>query len=492
MLALLLILAGPPARGDEPTIVYGPDRGFEGCLAMHGEAVIAEQAADRLFTPASVLKLLVAAAALHHLGPDHRASTSVLASGPILPDERGSAAGRPAGRAPHHALHGDLLVRAAGDPTWSARFHADDPRRPLRQVVEALRARGVTRIDGDLLIDVSAFPGRPSPASRAIAEVAFGYGAATSALAIDEGTLGIEIAPGPRIGEPPRIDVPPWAGLRVRNLATTVGAERDGKGTVDFQPTWDGNTLVVRGEYPISEPPYRIPLAVPDPDRHAGRALVALLAEAGIELTGELRLSRTPVPVRGDSATPLVELRSAPLRQWLEAILADSHNWTAEMLSRQLALVVHGEGRDELGLELLSDLLVKTVGVPANTFHLDDASGLSPYDLLSPRTTVELLRWAQRQSWGPLFADALASAGHGTLGAWPPLPTGTRAKTGTLRNALGLAGYVPLGAGRASAGEPLVFACFLSHRPDERPVLRRELASRVHGFVRAAKAANRP
>ncbi|MCG8460484.1 MAG: D-alanyl-D-alanine carboxypeptidase/D-alanyl-D-alanine-endopeptidase [Holophagales bacterium] len=436
---------------------------------MRGNEVVAEERADQLFTPASVAKLVVTAAALHHLGLDHRATTGVSLAGSVHGSE----------------LRGDLVVRAGGDPTWSRRFLAEAPRAPLERVAGELRRRGIRRITGDLVIDVSAFPGRPFPTSRASGDVAFAFGAPTSALAVDENTIEVEIAPGAAVESPARIrSATPDSttgsapGFTLRSLAVTVGRERHGEGTVDFQAEWDGPELVIRGEYPISEPPYRLAVAVGDGSLHAGRALGQILGEKGIVVGGRARVSHQPA-----AGTVILELRSPPLSEWLEPILADSHNWLSEMLLRQLAHVESGEGRDQIGLEILSRFLEEEVMLDSESFFLEDASGLSPFDLLTPRAVVDLLRWVWRQPWRDIYIRALAAPGKGTLATWPGLPPGARAKTGTLTHTLGLAGYLlPPGAPREA--EPLVFACMLNHRTEDRPSLRRELVGRIRGFER--------
>ena len=81
-------------------------QGSVGCLAVQGSRVLESTRADQRHAPASVQKLAVAAAALEQLGPDFRVHTRIEAVGE-LKDGR---------------LDGDLVVRAAGDPTWSRRF----------------------------------------------------------------------------------------------------------------------------------------------------------------------------------------------------------------------------------------------------------------------------------------------------------------------------------------------------------------------------------
>jgi D-alanyl-D-alanine carboxypeptidase/D-alanyl-D-alanine-endopeptidase (penicillin-binding protein 4) len=378
-------------------------------------------------------------------------------------------------------LEGDLVVLAAGDPSWSSRFFAEDPRLPLKQLASQLMAGGVRRVEGDLVVEVGRFPGRPFPPSRAVSEVAYGWAAPTSALAVDENMLRVEMGPGKRVGEPGTLRLltghAEGNALRLENHIRTVEGERHGKGTVDFQPVWESGTLVARGEYPISESSYTVKLATPRPDLAAGLALRTVLENHGVEIIGEVRVLPRGGSVAG--RRELARFAGSTLAELLPTILEDSSNWHAEMLLRVLAAELHGEGRDTTGIDVESLFLREVVGLPADSFELDDASGISPYNLLSPETVVALLRWVWHQPWRELFLDALASPGEGTLKVWGRLPP-LAAKSGTVRHSLALAGYLNL----RPAAEPVIFAIFLNHRGEERHALRAEIVRLLRLFGR--------
>src|SRR5688572_1643020 len=90
---------------------------------------------DRLFLPASNLKLLTTAIALDRLGPAHRLATRLYFGGETLPDG---------------TLRGDLVIRGAGDPTFGSRASGDDP---FEAWATALHDAGVRRIEGRLVGD---------------------------------------------------------------------------------------------------------------------------------------------------------------------------------------------------------------------------------------------------------------------------------------------------------------------------------------------------
>jgi D-alanyl-D-alanine carboxypeptidase/D-alanyl-D-alanine-endopeptidase (penicillin-binding protein 4) len=466
LLATGLLGCLSPAFADEESKL---NRGFEGCYATRGAGdgssqIVAAELEDSLFVPASVQKLFTAIVALHHLGPDYRVETPLRAFGTL---SSGS-------------LRGDLVVEASGDPTWNRDFYQKDPRAPLRQIAHSLRAAGVLVVEGDLVIDVGAFPGWDYPPSRPIAEMAFGYSSPVSALAIDQNTTRWWIGPGTKLGERARIrGIDPR--LEVTNSSTTVGPERDGRGSLEILPIWDSSRLIVRGEFPISEREFQLDVSVPHPDEWAGSELLRILREEGVAVRGKLRLTSGLAEL--SSARPIATFRSLPLRELLEPILTDSDNWYAEMLLRLVAREVTGQGRLDAGIDVLDAFMTDVVGADLGSFAFEDGSGLSVENLVTPRATVQLLEFAWRQEWRDVLLDSLATPQRGTLEHWPKvLPIRVMAKTGTLKYATSLAGYVDPQTALPGASAPLTFACFLNHRQGLRQVQRGEIARRLRDW----------
>ncbi|MEO1088896.1 MAG: D-alanyl-D-alanine carboxypeptidase, partial [Acidobacteriota bacterium] len=162
-----------------------------GCLAVHGDTVLEAVAPERRKTPASVQKLAVTAAALHALGPQFRVTTRVLAAGTVLKDRGGE------GR-----LRGDLVLEAAGDPTWNDDFFEGGAAEPLAALGRAVRGAGINAVDGDLVVDLSRFPGRRG--AEAEGEVADGprrrRRTAGEARQVDDQVAVDGVYPGPADG----------------------------------------------------------------------------------------------------------------------------------------------------------------------------------------------------------------------------------------------------------------------------------------------------
>src|SRR5277367_5856640 len=155
-LAAAPLLAAPVKSLQEriAAVLSAPDlsRGFWGIEVSSlatGETLYSQNS-DKLFTPASNTKLFVTAAALALIGPDYKFLTTVETAGTL--DRYGR-------------LNGDLVLVGHGDPNPSGRAlpydgrtrRNDDPLQALEALADALVAKGVKFVDGDVVADDSFF-----------------------------------------------------------------------------------------------------------------------------------------------------------------------------------------------------------------------------------------------------------------------------------------------------------------------------------------------
>jgi D-alanyl-D-alanine carboxypeptidase/D-alanyl-D-alanine-endopeptidase (penicillin-binding protein 4) len=101
-------------------------------------------------------------------------------------------------------------------------------------------------------------------------------------------------------------------------------------------------------------------------------------------------------------------------------------------------------------------------GVKKGDVLLEEGSGLSRRDIITPEATVALLSYMNRSRWAEVYRSALPVAGvDGTLQnrmKGTPAAGNVRAKTGTLRYVYTLSGYVT-----TAAGERLAFSIMLNN-----------------------------
>jgi serine-type D-Ala-D-Ala carboxypeptidase/endopeptidase (penicillin-binding protein 4) len=416
---------------------------------------------SRLFIPASNAKLIVSAAASALLPPDWRVKTSVY-GGPIVGG----------------VLQGDLVLYGRGDPTMDKRCYAADstlagvcdvdPFARFRQLVGALRARGVRVISGDIVGDGSYFEPTLVHPNWESFDLNWWYAAPVSGLGFHDNSIDFDWQPGPAVGAPAAIAINPDlgdVGFENRTLTVPPGGESDIGDRFFRQP----GTLQIwaEGTVALDNPRRTESFAVPDPNLYAARGLRQALLDAGIAVTGTTRSTTDSLlyaQVR--RAAPLAEVQSRPLRDWIFPILNTSHNCFAEMLLKQLGKQFGKAGSWPEGLAVERRFLIDSVKVDSTQFSLSDGSGLSSSNLVSPLAFTQLLRFMRRHPRFGAFAAGLPLAGMaGSLRnrfLATPLAGRVRAKTGSIARVQSLSGYIELGGGKA-----LTFSVEANHHAED-------------------------
>ena len=431
--------AAPPAASrlterlravlDEPPF----DRALWGVAIMDPSGrLVFERNSDRLFVPASNVKLVVSAVATALLGPDYRFRTSVYAAGTV---DGGT-------------LSGDLVLYGRGDPSLSDRYY---PTRftAFEGLADGLRASGITRVAGDVVGDASWFDSLTIHPSWEAYDLSWWYAAPVSALGFNDNSVDFRITPS-LPGLPPQISFAPDLGMvQFTNRARTVPV--DSPRTLDFQRLPGGNVIYAVGDVPMDMRPRTENVSVQDGALYAATAFRAALASRGIEVTGRVRATYDPAAYAAARVSaPVAEHTSRPLPDMIEPILRDSHNWYAEMLLKTMARELTGSGSWDSGLALERRFLVDSMRVDSTMFSLADGSGLSHWNLMTPRAFVQLLRRMRTHPRGAGFREALpVSGGEGTLRyrSRGGLSGRVRAKTGSIATVNTLSGYLESGSG---------------------------------------------
>jgi D-alanyl-D-alanine carboxypeptidase/D-alanyl-D-alanine-endopeptidase (penicillin-binding protein 4) len=162
--------------------------------------------AGKLMMPASNMKIVTLAGAAETLGWDYRFTTTLSTKADV---------------ADGHLL-GDLIVRSDGDPTINTRNKRSDA--ALDEWAAALRAAGITSVEGRVIGDDQAFDDEGLGAGWAWDYLQAGYAAPVGALQFNENTATLTITPSPLPGDPAIVTLTPGAGYDIVNRAVTGAA----------------------------------------------------------------------------------------------------------------------------------------------------------------------------------------------------------------------------------------------------------------------------
>src|SRR3984893_11290328 len=175
---------------------------------------------QQLFVPGSTTKLLTEGTALELLGGDYRFHTKIYRTGPIKKDG---------------TLDGDLILVGSGDYDLSNRIQPDgtlafededhtyggpdskglagDTLLVVREFAEQIADKGIKRVKGKLLVDVSLFPE---------GERELGTGIVISPIVVNDNVIDVIASPGATEGAPVTLTISPkTAYVSILNQATT-------------------------------------------------------------------------------------------------------------------------------------------------------------------------------------------------------------------------------------------------------------------------------
>jgi serine-type D-Ala-D-Ala carboxypeptidase/endopeptidase (penicillin-binding protein 4) len=448
-------------RAEAALTAGGAEKAYWGALIVDAETgeTLYSLNADRYFKPASNVKLFTTTMALATLGPDFRTRTTIESS--EAPDRNG-------------LLRGDLVLVGRGDANLSNRVfpfskqgeHAGPADKALEQLVEQVVAHGVKQIRGDIVADDSYFALQRFPSGWTVDDTVWGYGAAVSAIAVNDNTLGLQVRPGGGVGMLARIAWDPWPGLySVRNETRTVAA-----GTADAMLSLardpESRVFILGGTVAADAPSRLLSLAVQEPAEMAAAQLKKLLEARGVHIAGRSRARHFGDPgTQGHAGEGkiLAERLSPTLIEDMRLTNKLSQNLHAELMLRVAA-------KEASGAETMDDALKfaaqfrERIGLVPEDVTLTDGSGLSRNGLVTPRSLVAVLSYAAKQPWGEAFAATLPIAGEdGTLENRMKNTAAAgriHAKTGTINNIAGLSGYAT-----TLKGEKLIFSFFANNNP---------------------------
>jgi serine-type D-Ala-D-Ala carboxypeptidase/endopeptidase (penicillin-binding protein 4) len=346
---------------------------------------------NKALIPASVTKLVTAAAALREFPPGTRFETRLLANG----EQNGK------------ILNGDLVLKGGGDPSFKPAT--------LAELVTRLARSGIREIRGDLLVDDSYFDSVRVDASRSDTErVDKAYDAPVGAMSFNWNTVAVYVRPAQHAGQPAQVVVEPASDyIRIRGeVKTGVGRGRPRVGVRRIaDPSHPGDTIEVNGFIGQQVEEVMAYKNITQPDLFSGENLRQELRRQGISVSGRVRRgtaafgARTLASVQGDTVQEIiVEMNKA------------SNNFVAEMLAKNLSAHSQPPGNLERGMAIIREYM-RSLGLSELEYTLVNPSGLTRDNKLSARALVRVLQdMGGNFQYAPEFMASLPIAGvDGTL-----------------------------------------------------------------------------
>ena len=399
--------------------------------------------ADKLFSPASLLKLFTTSSALLLLGSDYQYKTTIYTDGNIK----------------NHTLHGNLVIKGSGDPSISNRFIDGSVNVVFEMWADSLKKLGIKKIDGNIIGDDDNFDEVRLGKGWSHEVINNWFAPPSGALCFNDNSISITIVPT-EPGMPADITIEPNSEYKFLKKVVTISSKNEPN--IEISKKNGSQVISVSGLISKDSPAKKFYVSVDDPTEYFLYSLYNTLTDNGIEITGAFfDKDDEGITVQDDNLTPLFSHFSVPLSKLITEVNKNSNNFYAEQIFRTIGYELIGYGDINNSLMMTEDIL-KKMGINPDNLMIVDGSGLSKLDLVTPKQVINVLSYLYKSDEFGTFYGSLPVAGtDGTLADRYKNTTGAKnihAKTGYLENIRSLAGYL-----KTADGEPIVFCIIVNN-----------------------------
>ena len=388
---------------------------------------------NRLFAPASNVKLLTTAMALKRLRPEYRFKTGLYATTPVGGE----------------TLRGDIFIKGFGDPNLVSE--------QMWLLVKELKNIPLRKVHGDIIADASFFDNnlRVKTWKKGGVEA---YNAPLGALSFNFNTVTVHINPGEKPGDRPVVVVDPNIEfIRVDNRARTVSKSKRSRLIVNRIDRGGHNEITISGVVSVNHARETYYLNITRPAYYAASVFKDYLRQEGVEVTGKVRVGFVP-----EGAYEILSHSSMPLSLILRGLNKFSNNFVAEQILKTIGADIYGSPGTTLNGLRAMDEYMQSLKYKPEGFSILDGSGLSRQNRLSPDQIVSVFQdmYADLGVY-PEFISALGVMGRdgNVLKRMNGHNSAERArvKTGTLNSVSALSGYF-----QSADGERFAFSILMN------------------------------
>lgn len=405
--------------------------------------IIYKRNADKLFVTGSTIKLFTTAAGLLLLGEDYKYKTKIYADGDIF---KGT-------------LYGNLIIQGSGDPTISNKFIHGNIDTIFNAWCDSLKNKGITKISGNLLGDDNAFDDKGYGIGWMRDYEYSWFAAPAGALSFNNNLINIYIRPT-STDFPASLTIEPK--LNNTYFLNKVLTTNNDKNEIQIIKNRRNDVITIKGTISKDNNLVTEYLAVDDPTEYFVSVFENVLKKNNIVLQGySTDADREAHEIDYSEAQKIFEHKSIPLKEIIKEINKNSNNFYAEQLLRTIGYEINSLGTIENGVKAYRKLF-ENMGINLDNMLINDGSGLSRLDLVTPKQVVNLLYYMYHNPYYKSFYNSLAIAGRdGTLQERLKntiAENRVRAKTGLLNGVCAISGYLT-----TVEDEPIVFSIIVNN-----------------------------
>lgn len=380
-------------------------------------AVVFEKNAQLGMAPASTQKVITSVSVFELLGKDFTFKTAIGYDGIIQSG----------------ILNGNLYIIGSGDPSLGSwRWKKSESVAIQQQILAALKAKNITRINGDLIADAGKWETQATPRGWIWEDVGNYYGAAVWGINWHENQYDLILQPGQKEGDDVKIiKTDPTLEISVLMNELKTGKEGSGDQSIIYLPE-NGLIGTVRGTIPAGKAPFTVKGSIPDAPAAFVKMLENYLKQNNIEVTGR---SKTNLPFVANKKllnykptilTTIISPSCDSINYWF---LKKSVNLFGEAFLKAIAMNKTGFGSTDSGLAIIRQFWSNR-GIEEPALKIIDGSGLSPANRITTNALVTVMLYAKQQKWFPSFFYAL------------PEMNGIKMKDGYINGVRSYTGYI--------------------------------------------------
>lgn len=400
-------------------------------VSLENNEILYEHNSERLFRPASNMKLLTTSAALTTLGKDFSLPTRFFYDGTIHDS----------------TLSGNIYVKGFGDPDFSSET--------LASIVTEIKVKGISRITGNIIGDPSYFDGKRWGVGWMWDDEPFGFAAYNSALSINHNCVEVYVLPGKNIGD----TVSAWTVPATRYISIENSATTDTVSTLEISRKFDErlNVITLKGTARNTADTIHESITIRNPEKYFLTLFSEELHRQGIQCDDSIRIDTVP------KSAIVLSQHLQPIDSMIIYLNKVSDNLSAENTLKILGAEKIGiPGTTENGITIVRQVL-QSFGIDSTSYLQVDGSGVSHYNLVYADLFIKILQGMYNQkNIFDLFYTSLPNAGiDGSLEDRmknSPAQNNLHAKTGTISGVTTLSGYV-----RTQDSELLAFSILIQN-----------------------------
>jgi D-alanyl-D-alanine carboxypeptidase/D-alanyl-D-alanine-endopeptidase (penicillin-binding protein 4) len=320
---------------------------------------------NKMFVPASTIKVLYTMAAIDQLGSDYRFETRISYSGEILEDG---------------SLEGDLIIQASGDPSLGAnRFSSSsDLNHLLSGIYKLLGKKGISCIDGQVVVSNIGLS-NPVSGDWLWEDVGNYYASGAWDFNFNENQYEVEFEVPKQNGQPTKlISISPRIPFLILDNQVVSGPHGSGDQAYIFGGP-NNHRKIIRGTLPAGVGSYRIKGAIPNPPYNFGVILQNYLEAKGIFTTGVKTVKTVEHMTKS-----LGVHRSPALIELVRACNNHSINLYSEAFGKALLAKNNIIAGNQYPDSDHWSAIFKNYKIPDSDLLLTDACGLARTNLISP------------------------------------------------------------------------------------------------------------